>query len=176
LDGPVATEGKAALEKGDATPVLKWVKKEDEDQIRAAFKKAVAARAKGADAKEVADTYFLGTVIRIHRAGEGAPFTGLKPAGAVEPPVAAADRAIDAGSVAELAGKIGRAAEQGIRERFERLMEAKKHKDESVEAGRRYVDAYVMFVHYVEAVHGAIAAGSAAHDQAEPKHDEVHHH
>ncbi len=161
LDGPVVTEARAALEKGDVTPLLKWVKKEHEDEIRVAFARTLAVRAAGPEAKELADTYFFETLVRIHRAGEGAPYTGLKPAGQVEPPVAAADKAIEAGSVDELARNIGQAAENGVKERFARLMEAKKHKDESIEAGRKYVEAYVVFVHYVEGLHNTISAGGA---------------
>jgi hypothetical protein len=104
--------------------------------------------------------YFFETLVRLHRAGEGAPYTGLKPAGQVEPPVAAADNAIAEGQVDDLAAEIAKAAEKGVRERFDRLMEAKKHEDDSVEAGRRYVEAYVTFVHYVEGLHTTIAGGA----------------
>ena len=164
LDGPVVIEAAAALNKGDVTPVLKWVKKEDEDEIKAVFKKALAVRSKGPEAQEIADRYFLETLIRLHRAGEGAPFTGLKPAGTIEPSVAAADEAIEVGSVDALTKKIGRAAEEAIRERFERVMEAKTHKDESVVAGREYVEAYVVYVHFVEGLHNTITQ-SGAHDE-----------
>ncbi len=136
LDGPVVVEAVAALKKADVTPVLKWVKKEHEDEIKTVFQKALAVRSKGPDAQDIADRYFFETLIRLHRAGEGAPFTGLKPAGAIEPSVAAADKAIEAGSVDALAKKISQAAEEAVRERFARLMEAKSHKDESVDAGR----------------------------------------
>ena len=37
LDGPVVTTARAALAKGNVTPVLKWVRKADEGEIRAAF-------------------------------------------------------------------------------------------------------------------------------------------
>ena len=50
LDGPVVMAARAALEKGDVTPVLKWVKKENEEEIRALFKKTLAVRSKGAEA------------------------------------------------------------------------------------------------------------------------------
>ena len=169
LDGPVVAEAKAALEKGDVTPLLKWVKKGREKEIQTAFKKTLAVRSKGPEAKELADTYFFETFVRIHRAGEGAPYTGLKPTGQVEPPVAAADKAIVGGTVDELAKKIGEAAEKGVKERFERLMVAKKHRNESVEAGRKYVEAYVIFVHYVEGLHSTISAGDA-HGHAEAGH------
>ena len=171
LDGPVVTEAKAALEKGDVTPLLKWVKKGHEKEIQTAFRKTLAVRSKGPEAKELADTYFFETLVRVHRAGEGAPYTGLKPAGQVEPPVAAADKAIAGGSVDKLAGKIGAAAEKGVKKRFKRLMAAKKRKNESVEAGRKYVEAYVIFVHYVEGLHSTISAGGA-HGHAEAGHAE----
>lgn len=159
LDGPVVTDAKAALEKGDVTPVLKWVMSEHEDEIREAFKKSLAVRSKSPESKELADMYFFETLVRVHRAGEGAPYTGLKPAGTVEPPVAAADKAIESKSVDALAGKIGNAAEQGVRKRFERLIETQKHKDDSVEAGREYIHAYVEYVHFVENLHNTITGG-----------------
>ncbi|MHC4687312.1 MAG: DUF6448 family protein [Planctomycetota bacterium] len=81
MDGPVVKAAKIALEKGDVTPILKWV-------------------SKGPEAKELADMYFFETLVRLHRAGEGAPYTGLKPAGAdLDPAVVQADKALDRGSV-----------------------------------------------------------------------------
>jgi Family of unknown function (DUF6448) len=166
LDGPVVTEAKVALERGDVTPVLKWVKVENENEIKTVFKKTMAARSSGKEAKEIADLYFFLTLVRVHRAGEGAAFTGLAPAGTIEPAVAAADKAIDAGSVDDLAKEIGKAAEKAIRERFGRLTNAKKHKDENVDAGREYVEAYVEYVHFVEGLHNTITAVGAHHEHA----------
>jgi hypothetical protein len=163
LDGPVVIEAKAALEKGDVTPVLKWVAKDHEDEIQTVFKKVLAVRRTGSEAKEVVDRYFLETLIRVHRTGEGEPFTGLKPAGTIEPAVAAADRAIGAGSVDELAKELAQAAQNAVRERFGRVMNARKHKDQSVSAGRDYVAAYVEYVHFVETLHDSLSAGGAHH-------------
>ena len=176
LDGPVVIEAIEALKKGDVTPVLKWVKKEHEDEIKAVFKQILAVRSKGPEIKEIADKYFFETLIRLHRAGEGAPFTGLKPAGTIEPSVAAADKAIEAGSVDVLAQKVGKAAEEAIRERFAHLMKAKTHKDESIEAGREYVEAYVIYVHFVEGLHNMITRGGAHEAHAIGKEDEGHGH
>lgn len=153
LDGPVINTARAALEKGDVAPLLKWVKKENEDEISELFKKTLVVRAKGPEAKELADMYFFETLVRIHRAGEGAPYTGLKLAGTVEPSVAAADRALDSGSSEELVKMVNDASTNGIRERFTRASEAKKHADHTVEAGRAFVSAYVDFTHYVERLH-----------------------
>lgn len=153
LDGPVVMTAKAALEKGDITPVLKWVKKEDEKEIRAQFDKTLEVRKQSKEARELADMYFFETLVRIHRAGEGAPYTGLKPGEAVEPSVAAADKALETGSVDKLVKLVTDAAAKGIRERFAQAAETKKHADHGVEYGRNFVAAYVEFTHYVERLH-----------------------
>jgi len=176
LDGPVVIEAVAALKEGDVTPLLKWVNKEHEDEIKAVFKQTLTVRSNGPEAQAIADRHFFETLIRLHRAGEGAPFTGLKPAGTIEPSVAAADKAIEAGSVNVLAEKIGKAAEKAIRERFARLMDAKAHKDESIEAGREYVEAYVVYVHFVEGLHNMITQDGAHEGHLSGKADEGHGH
>lgn len=153
LDGPVVKTAGTALEKGDITPVLKWVSKEDEKEIQALFSKTLIARKQGKEAKELADMYFFETLVRIHRAGEGAPYTGLKAAGTVEPSVAAADRSLESGSVDSLVKLVTDAAAGGIRERFAHASETKKHADHGVEYGRKFVAAYVEFTHYVERLH-----------------------
>jgi hypothetical protein len=81
LDGPVITEARAALEAGDVTSVLKWVSQDYEAEIRAAFDHVVEVRKLGGEARSLADRFFFETLVRIHRAVEGAPYTGLKPAG-----------------------------------------------------------------------------------------------
>jgi len=150
LDGPVVITAKQALEKGDITQILKWVRNEDEKEIRAQFDKTLAVRKQSKEAKELADMYFFETLVRIHRAGEGAPYTGLKPGEAVEPSVAAADKALETGSVDKLIKLVTAVAEKGIRERFAHAAETKKHADHGVEYGRKFVAAYVEFTHYVE--------------------------
>jgi len=165
LDGPVVTTAKMALEKGDVTAVLKWVQKKDEQEIKKAFESTLAVRKLGPQAKMLADMYFFEMLVRIHRAAEGAGYTGLKPAGSVEPPIAAADKALESGSVNDLVKEITGIVSAGIRERFNHVVEAKKHADESVEAGRQYVKAYVEFVYYVEGLHLA-AVGPARHTEA----------
>ena len=163
LDGPVIKEAQFALEKGDVTSLLKWVTKEHENDIRNAFAQTLAVRSNGTDARELADRFFFETLVRVHRAGEGAPYTGLKPAGTIAPAVAAADEALLAGSVDELSAMIGNAVHDGIRKRFAEVAEKKKHANDSVEAGREFVEAYVEYVHFVEGIHNMVARG--------PEHD-----
>lgn len=167
LSGPVVQAARMALEKGDVTPVLKWVKKEDEKEIRAAFEKTLAVRAQGAEARELADTYFFETLVRLHRAGEGAAYTGLKPAGTdLGPAIPAADRALDTGSVDALVKLLTEEVAAGVRQRFSHALEAKRSAEASVEAGRRFVAAYVEFMHYVERVHAEATGTAASHEHA----------
>ncbi len=175
LDGPVVQTARTALEKGDITPLLKWVQPDDEKEIRAAFQKTLVVRTKGAEAGELADMYFFETLVRIHRAGEGAPYTGLKPGAAVDPAVALADKALESGSVDKLAGVLSNAMSKGIRERFQHASETRKHANDSVAAGREYVKAYVVFTHYVEGLHGMIKGGGGGHGEG-AKGDKGHDH
>jgi hypothetical protein len=161
LNGPVVAAAKEALAKADITPVLKWIKSENEAEVREAFKKALAVRGKGPEAQDLADMYFFETLVRIHRAGEGAPYTGLK-AEEVEPPVAAADKALETGAVEDLVKMVTQKVADGIRDRFKDTLGEKKHGGESVEAGRKFVEAYVLFTHYVERIYIA-AEGAHGH-------------
>jgi hypothetical protein len=163
LDGPVVAAARVALASGDVTPLLKWVSKEEEEKIRAVFKHALAVRKLGDEAKQLADMYFFETLVRIHRAGEGAPYTGLKPGAAIDPAVALADKSIESGSVDKLANVLTRALDKGVRERFERVMKTRQHADESVAAGREFVEAYVQFTHYVEGIHSLMKKGHHEH-------------
>lgn len=177
LDGPVVMTAKKALEKGDVTPVLKWVKKEHEAEIREMFGKTLAVRTKGADAKELADMYFFETLVRIHRAGEGAPYTGLKPAGKLDFGIAQADKSLETGSADELIKTITNQAGEGIRKRFAHAMEKKKDADKSVDAGREFVEAYVEFLHYVERIELDTKTQSEEHNlhkHNEPAHQDKH--
>ena len=61
--------------------MLAWVQADDEAAIREVFQKARAVRKLGGKAAEIADTWFFETIVRVHRSGEGAPYTGLKAAG-----------------------------------------------------------------------------------------------
>ncbi|HUW18493.1 MAG TPA: DUF6448 family protein [Sedimentisphaerales bacterium] len=166
LDGPVIQAARIALAKGDVSPILKWVKKEHETEIRDVFARTLKVRSTGPEAKELADMYLFETLVRIHRAGEGAAYTGLKPPGTVEPPIAAADKALENGSVDGLVKAVTRQVEKGIRERFAKALEKKQHADESVEAGREFVEAYVQYVHYVEGIHQAVMTPTHGHSES----------
>lgn len=165
LEGPVVSDARRALESGRPDAVLKWVPAADEPGIREAFAETLALRAISPEAAAFADRWFFETVVRIHRAGEGAPYSGLKTHHAPEPGIAAADQALADGSGATLAKAMGDAIAAQLHRRFERVRELKKHSDESVEAGRAYVAAYVDFVHFAERV-AELAAGPSVHGHA----------
>ena len=83
VDGPVVAAAREALEANDVTRVQPHVKPETEAELMAAFEHTVSVRAHGGEAQDLADRYFFETAVRLHRAGEGARYTGLKEA--VEP-------------------------------------------------------------------------------------------
>ncbi len=154
MDGPVVKDTRVALGSKDVTPVLKWIAPDKEGEIREVFHSALAVRALGPEARELADRFFFEALVRIHHQGEGAPYTGLKPAGGeIEPAIAASDKALETGSVDTLVKMVAGEAERGIRERFAHATEARRHMGESVDRGRDYVAAYVQFMHSAERLH-----------------------
>jgi hypothetical protein len=151
MNGPVVKAAQKALETGNVNLVLIWVQKKDEAEITEAFKKTLATQKLGPEAKELAHMYFFETLVRIHRAGEGAPYTGLKPAGSeLEPGVEAADKALETGSAEALVKDLTETIHHGIHERFMEVMTKKNFNPDDIEAGREYVKSYVTFIHYVE--------------------------
>jgi hypothetical protein len=166
LDGPVIADARAAFAKSDPTPVLKWVAKDREGEIREAFSQSLAARAGSEAAKAVADRWFFETLVRIHREGEGEAFTGLKPAGRTDPGIAAADQALVSGKGSELGRRLAAEVDEAIRKRYAQALERRKQAGASVEAGREYVEAYVDYIHFVESIHRLLSEG------ASPKHHE----
>ena len=91
---------RSAPAEGNVNLVLIWVPKDNEAEIKRAFEKTVAVRKLNPEARELIDMYFFETLVRIHRAAEGAPYTGLKPAGRdLGPAIPAADKALETGNV-----------------------------------------------------------------------------
>ena len=172
LDGPVVVAAKKALESGKVNPVLIWVQKKDEQTIRDAFGKTLAVRRLDPKARELADLYFFETLVRVHRAGEGAPYTGLKPAGRdLGPAVPAGDKALTDGKLEPLAKLLMKTVEEGLHGQFEKAMTKKKFIADDVEAGREYIEAYVQYIHYVERLYEAAKTQAPGHfPEAAEKH------
>jgi len=156
MNGPVVKAAQKALETGNVNLVLIWVQKKDEAEITEAFKKTQATQKLGPEAKQLAHMYFFETLVRIHRAGEGAPYTGLKPEGSeLEPGVEAADKALETGSAEALVKDLTETIHHGIHERFMEVMTKKNFNPDDIEDGREYVKSYVTFIHYVEGLYQA---------------------
>ena len=172
-DGPVVKAAQRALDTGNPAHALIWVSEKEEGEVRAAFEQARAVRGLGPQARALADRFFFETLVRLHRAGEGEPYTGLKPAGRdLGPAIPAADEAIRVGSVDPLLRVLTVALDHRLRADFGRAVAAGRFAPDDLAAGRAYVRAYVEFLHVVERVYESATA--AAHGDAEggePHHD-----
>lgn len=166
LDGPVVKAAQKALETGNVNLVLIWVQKKDEGEVKKAFQKTLAVRKLNPQAKELADMYFFETLVRIHRAGEGESYTGLKPAGRdLGPAIPAADKALESGKLEPLLKILNETVQTEVREKFKAVAAKKKFKPDDVDAGREYIEAYVLFLGYVERIYEAAKSPAGGHSQ-----------
>lgn len=166
VEGPVVTAAAKALETGDVNLVLIWIKPADEPEIESAFEQALSVRKLGGPAKDLADRYFFETVVRVHRAGEGAPYTGLKQAGSeLAPAISASDQALSKGSSERVQTLLNDTMKHQLEERFQKVMSLKNYDKKDVNAGRQYVAAYVTFIHYAEGLYEAASGASTAHEE-----------
>ena len=168
IDGPVVTAAARALEIGDVDVVLPYVPEAGEPEIRAGFDRVVRARASGDDAQGVADRWFFETVVRVHRAGEGEPFTGLRPAGGDHGPILPiAERAIETGSPDELADALCRVVREQVALRLRRAVEARSRANGDLRANRAAVSAVLDLEVWAHKLF--LAATTAAHEhRADP--------
>ena len=151
MDGPVVKAAQSALKTRNVNLVLIWVSKKDEVEVKQSFRLALHVRVLNREARQLADKYFFEMVVRLHRAGEGQPYTGLKPAGAnVDPVIRAADQALDNSSSETLVKFFPENIRVEVEDRFRDTLSRKKFHRNDVEAGRRYVEAYVALLEYLE--------------------------
>ncbi len=170
LSGPVVKMAKKALETGNVKLILPYVPEESEDEVIAAFHKVLPLHKQPNGARDIADMFFFETVVRLHREGEGAPYTGLKPAGLYEGPVIpVAERAIETGSVEELKETLTHIIANEVEKRFDHMQYLKQYAEESVEDAREYVESMLGLQVWSHKIYLAATAG--AHEQAG-----VHHH
>jgi hypothetical protein len=165
LSGPVVSAARKALETGNVNLILVWVQPDDDATIRKAFGEALAERQHAGSASEAAETRFFETVVKIHRAGEGAPFEGIKPANTdIGPAVPAADRALESGNPEPVRELLTKAVQDGLEKHFHEAREQRAHDVDDVAAGRAFVKSYVEYTHFVEGVYqAATAAGHHEH-------------
>ena len=169
LDGPVAKAVEKALSSGNVFPVLAYAPATAEAELRVSFDQARSVRTIGSDARLLADRSFLETAVRLHRAGEGAPFTGIKPAGmGYGPVIPAAERAVETGDLSTLKSVLVEALERALQERLAHVRETQKATKEprsatEVPAARERISAELGFITYAESLHQAVLANVAEH-------------
>lgn len=164
LDGPVVVAARRAFIEHDVDLVLPYVPVDSEDEVREAFDLAVKARALGDDAQQVADQWFFECVVRLHRTGEGAPFTGLKPAGLeVGEVIPAAERALASGSAHELSGILCDAVRSEVEHRLAHAMELQPPPGAGVAEVRGYVEAMLGLQVWAHMVHRQVHADPHQH-------------
>jgi hypothetical protein len=150
--GPVAGAAREALATGSYQGVGIWVGPKQDAELREAFSQALPVYKLGGDARQLSERFFMETAVRLHRDAEGFPYSGLKPAQELPADIAAAERALQTGDLQPVSGILAEALGAKLNALFKEALEARKSKDESLEAGRRWADAYVRYVVYVHGV------------------------
>lgn len=164
MNGPVITAAKLALDKGDVKLILIWVSPKDEVAITELFNNTLKLRKINPEVKQFADRNFFENLVRIHRAGEGEPYIGIKDSTEVEPPIAAADKALETGSLVNVMKMLEGSMEKGVKEKFDVMMSRKNYDKNDVGTGREFVESYVTFMHYVEGIYAVANANTEHHD------------
>lgn len=162
-DGPVIKDAVKALKTNDVNLVFKWLKKGQEQEITALFNKTYSIKNGDKEVYEIVEKHFFETLVRLHRELEGAPYTGLKPAGSTKQIIQMTDEAIKVGNVDEFLSKFNKHIEKVVREKYEKVAKLNKVKDNSTEQGREFVEAYVNYTHTIEALHDILEHTGDAH-------------
>ena len=170
--GPVYDSLQTSLEDGNFYHVAYWVPEEQEEELKEYFDRTMAVKAKTDDEEinDLADDYLFENFVRIHRMGEGAPYTGISHE-PVDPGVAAADESIAQERLAPLenGGFVNDENREHVEEVFADLLASKDFEQGDTEGGRAYVENYVTFTHLFEEGHAE--EHDAAH--AEEEHTEL---
>jgi hypothetical protein len=151
MDGPVVKDAHMAFQKNNVNYILKWVKPDDEDEIRSIFHQAMRIRPLNNSAKELAEKFLIENLVRLHRAGEGVPYEGVKPSGSpISEMILAADKSIEIGNMSPLKTLVAPERFTKLNELFNKVMSSRNYDVNEVKAGREYVEAYVQFFHFAE--------------------------
>lgn len=149
--GPVAKDVQKALTTGELSPVLKWIRPADEPELTAAFERARVVRKNGQESAKLADQFFLETAVRLHRASEGEPYAGLKPASAAEEPAPSlVDAALSKNALESVEETVISEIRSALQAKISQLEKMRKQTEVSPTHGRAYVRAYVELIHYIE--------------------------
>src|SRR5690554_6851136 len=168
-DGPTVQDAVKALETNNVDLILKWIDKEQEEEVVGLFNKTYSLRKGDPEIYSIVEKHFLETLVRLHRETEGAPFTGLKPAGSTKMIVQLSDNALAKKDFDSLVVKLNGHIATVLREKYEKVAGLEPVKDDSPEKGREYVEAYVDYTHSIEALHDILEQG-AGHAHAAHQH------
>jgi hypothetical protein len=173
LDGPVVTAAKRALEAGNVNLILPYAHAPAENEIKKAFDRTMTVRKQGnKEAIDIAELWFYETVVRLHREGEGASYTGLKPAGLEWGPVLPkVEKAMEKGYPNELIEFLSRAVEEQVNDRLKRFMETKNYDDNDVAAAREHVEAMLDLELYSHHLYMNIKHGNGHGEESEGEHE-----
>jgi hypothetical protein len=168
LDGPVVTAARDAFVAGDVDLILPYVPADAEAEIREAFTRVLPLHTADGPGADVARQWFYETVVRVHRAGEHAAYTGLKPAGLdVGPVIPLAEKATETGDVEEVYRLLAADLHTELTRRLDQVIRLATGKDASLPAARAHVHAMLGFQVYANHVHRALHTqphGEHGHD------------
>jgi hypothetical protein len=159
FDGPALKDAAKALGTNNVDLILKWIDADMEAEVVPLFHKTYSLRNGDKEIYEIVKKHFFETFVRLHREMEGASFTGLKPAGSVAPITMMSDKALETGDFESLLKALNNHINGVLQEKFDKTEALFKVKDNSVEEGREYVEAYVDYTHSIEAVHDILLGG-----------------
>lgn len=162
-DGPVIRDALKALENNDSALVMKWVDPKHEKEITDLFSKTIKYKSGDQEVYDLLEKHFLETLVRVHREGEGEPYTGLKPAGSTKQIIKLTDIALEEEDFEGFLLKFNGLVEAILKEKYEKVAQLKKVKDQSDQKGREYVAAYVDYTHTIEKMHDILVHTGDAH-------------
>jgi len=158
-DGPALIDAEKALETNNVDLILKWINSDMESEVVPLFHKTYSLKNGDPEIYEIIKKHFYETFIRLHREMEGAPFTGLKPAGTTAQITVMSDKALETSDFNSLLKALNNHINSVLQEKFDKTEALYKVRNNSVEQGRAYVEAYVDYTHSVEAVHDILLGG-----------------
>jgi hypothetical protein len=166
-DGSVIKDALKSLDQNNVQLVLKWIEPQQEKEIVSLFNKTYYLKNGDQEVYSIVEKHFLETLVRLHRETEGEPYTGLKPAGSMTLLIEMADNSIAKNDVEKVIETTTTHLEKLLRERYTKVAELNKTKDNSIEQGRAYVAAYVQYTHTLETLehllNGPISHSEEAH-------------
>lgn len=158
-DGPVIKDATKALETNNVNLVLKWITDEQEKEITPLFNKTFNLKSGDKDIYEIVEKHFFETLVRLHRETEGAPYTGLKPAESTKQIIQMTDIALHEEDIEGFIIKLDNHLNKVVQEKYQKVAELDKVKNNSVSEGRAFVAAYVDYTHTIAAIHDIIEHG-----------------